>query len=86
MGKAVCAICFHKPATRSQLDISGKIPVIRKLMLLEKGLEHLAITGKIEGKRSKSRQRMTFMERLKSWAIGKGSNNNFMRLAENKFE
>ncbi|GFN96869.1 endonuclease-reverse transcriptase [Plakobranchus ocellatus] len=51
-----------------------------------KGLEHLAITGKIEGKRSRGRQRITFIENLKSWAIGKGSNNNFIRLTENGFE
>ncbi|GFN81186.1 cytochrome p450 4a12 [Plakobranchus ocellatus] len=51
-----------------------------------KGLEHLAITGKIEGKRNKGRQRRTFIENLKSWAIGKGSNNNFIRLTEDRFE
>ncbi|GFO35167.1 endonuclease-reverse transcriptase [Plakobranchus ocellatus] len=51
-----------------------------------KGLEHLAITGKIEGKRSRGRQTITFIENLKSWAIGKGSNNNFIRLTENRFE
>ncbi|GFO25476.1 eukaryotic translation initiation factor 3 subunit f [Plakobranchus ocellatus] len=51
-----------------------------------KGLEHLAITGKIEGKRSRGRQRITFIENLKSWAIGKGSNNKFIRLTENRYE
>ncbi|GFN91410.1 endonuclease-reverse transcriptase [Plakobranchus ocellatus] len=51
-----------------------------------KGLEPLAITGKIEGKRSRGRQRITFIENLKSWAIGKGSNNNFIRLTENRYE
>ncbi|GFN95511.1 endonuclease-reverse transcriptase [Plakobranchus ocellatus] len=51
-----------------------------------KDLEHLAVTGKIEGKRSRGRQRITFIESLKSWAISKGSNNNFMRLTENRFE
>ncbi|GFO22445.1 endonuclease-reverse transcriptase [Plakobranchus ocellatus] len=51
-----------------------------------KGLEHLATTGKIEGKRSRDRQRITFIENLKSWAIDKGSNNNFINLTENKFE
>ncbi|GFO07725.1 endonuclease-reverse transcriptase [Plakobranchus ocellatus] len=49
-----------------------------------KGLEHLAITGKIEGKRSTSRQRMTFIENLKSWAIGKGSSDNYIRLTEGR--
>ncbi|GFO38989.1 PiggyBac transposable element-derived protein 4 [Plakobranchus ocellatus] len=51
-----------------------------------KGLEHLAITGKIGGKRSRGRQRITFIENLKSWAIGNGSNNNFIRLTENSKE
>ncbi|GFN91482.1 endonuclease-reverse transcriptase [Plakobranchus ocellatus] len=51
-----------------------------------KGLEHLAITGKIEGKRSGGRQRITFIENLKSWAIGKGSNNNSIRLTQNRYE
>ncbi|GFO25222.1 retrovirus-related pol polyprotein line-1 [Plakobranchus ocellatus] len=52
-----------------------------------RGLEHLAISGKIEGKRSRARQRITFIENPKSWAIGrpKGSNT-FMRLTENRFE
>ncbi|GFN88321.1 eukaryotic translation initiation factor 3 subunit f [Plakobranchus ocellatus] len=51
-----------------------------------KGLKQLAITGKIEGKRSRGRRRITFIENLKSWAIGKGSNNNFIRLTENRYE
>ncbi|GFN81775.1 endonuclease-reverse transcriptase [Plakobranchus ocellatus] len=51
-----------------------------------KGLEYLAITGKIEGKRSRGRRGITFIENLKSWAICKGSNNNFKRLTENKYE
>ncbi|GFO30623.1 endonuclease-reverse transcriptase [Plakobranchus ocellatus] len=50
-----------------------------------KGLEHLAITGKIEGKRSRGRQRITLIENLKSWAIGKGSNNTFIRFTENRW-
>ncbi|GFO21139.1 endonuclease-reverse transcriptase [Plakobranchus ocellatus] len=51
-----------------------------------KGLEHLAVTGNIEGKRSRGRQRITFIESLQSWAIGKGSNNSFIRLTENRCE
>ncbi|GFO19860.1 eukaryotic translation initiation factor 3 subunit f [Plakobranchus ocellatus] len=51
-----------------------------------KGLEHLAVTGKIEGKCSKGRQRITFIENFKSWAIGKGNNNNFIKLTENRCE
>ncbi|GFO14236.1 UDP-glucuronosyltransferase 2a1-like [Plakobranchus ocellatus] len=55
-------------------------------MCRHEDLEHLAITVKIEGKRSRGRQRITFIENLKSWAIGKGSNNNFIRLTENTYE
>ncbi|GFO48225.1 endonuclease-reverse transcriptase [Plakobranchus ocellatus] len=51
-----------------------------------KSLEHLAITGKIEGKHSRGGQRITFIKNLKSWATGKGSNNNFIRSTENRFE
>ncbi|GFN85306.1 endonuclease-reverse transcriptase [Plakobranchus ocellatus] len=53
-------------------------------MCRHKDLERLVITGKIEGKRN--RQRITFIENLKPWAIGKGSNNNFIRLTENRHE
>ncbi|GFO07246.1 nicotinamidase, partial [Plakobranchus ocellatus] len=53
-------------------------------MCRHKDLEHLAITEKIEGKRRRGRQRITFIENLKSWAIGKDSNNNFIRLTENR--
>ncbi|GFN94387.1 endonuclease-reverse transcriptase [Plakobranchus ocellatus] len=63
----------------------------RQLQLLghisrHKDLDHLAITGKIEEKRSRGRQRITFIESLKSWATGKGSHNNFIRLTESRFE
>ena len=51
-----------------------------------KGLEHLAITGKIEGKCSRGRQRITFIESLNSWAIQNGSNNDLIRLAEDRYE
>ncbi|GFO28604.1 endonuclease-reverse transcriptase [Plakobranchus ocellatus] len=51
-----------------------------------KGFEHLEITGKIEGKRSRGRQRITFIGNVKLWAIGKGSNNNFISLTENRYE
>ncbi|GFO12260.1 endonuclease-reverse transcriptase [Plakobranchus ocellatus] len=43
-----------------------------------KGLEHLRITRKIGGKRNRGRQRIAFIENLKSWAIDKGSNNKFI--------
>ncbi|GFO16164.1 protein jagged-2 [Plakobranchus ocellatus] len=67
------------------------IKTLRQLQLLghicrRKGLEHLAISGKIEGKRSRGRRRITCIENLKSWAIGEGNNNNFIRLTENRFE
>ncbi|GFO19560.1 endonuclease-reverse transcriptase [Plakobranchus ocellatus] len=51
-----------------------------------KDLEHLANTGKIEGKRSRGGQRITFIENLKSSVIGKGSNNNFIMLTENRYD
>ena len=49
-----------------------------------KGLEHLAITGKIEGKRSRGRQRTTFIESLNSRSANMDSNNSFLRLTESR--
>ena len=44
------------------------------------GLEHLGMTGKIEGRRSRGRQRGTYVESLNTWATAKEmSNNSFMR-------
>ena len=42
-------------------------------------LEHLGITGKVEGKRSRGRQRVTYVDSLNRWATsGKMNNNQFM--------
>ncbi|GFO40840.1 hypothetical protein PoB_006734500 [Plakobranchus ocellatus] len=68
-----------KTIRQRQLQFLGQI-------CRHKGLEYFAITEKIEGKRNRGRQRITLIERLNSRAIGKGSNNNFMRLTENRFE
>ena len=50
-----------------------------------KGLEHLAITGKIEGKRSRGRQRVTFVYSIDTWSLNIGGNN-FLRQAEDRSE
>ena len=55
----------------------------------QKGLEYLSITGKIEGKRSRGRQRITFIESLGSWLTENGNNtnnNSLLQLAEDRFE
>ena len=49
-----------------------------------KGLEHLAITGKIEGKRSRGRQRITFIESLNSRSANMDNDNLFLRLTESR--
>ena len=50
-----------------------------------KGLEHLALTGKINGKRSRGKPRITFLESLNSWATeNKMDNISFLRLSENR--
>ena len=49
-----------KRIRKRQLEFLGHI------MRKEK-LENLTVTGKIEGKRSRGRQRSTFMESLSSW-------------------
>ncbi|GFN76179.1 hypothetical protein PoB_000268500 [Plakobranchus ocellatus] len=47
--------------------------------------EHQNLAGKIKGKRSRGRQRITFIEILNPWAVGIGSNN-FIMLTENMFQ
>ena len=50
-----------------------------------KGLEFLSLTGKIEGKRSRGRQRITFLESLNSWVTGNNKDNiTFLRMKENR--
>ena len=50
-----------------------------------KGLEHLALTGKINGKRSRGRQRMTYLNSLNGWVTNKEKNNiDFLRVSEDR--
>ena len=52
-----------------------------------KDLEHLALTGKIEGKRSRGRKRLTYLESLNVWVTGKERNNaEFLRISEDRVE
>ena len=52
-----------------------------------KDLEHLALTGKIEGKRSRGRKRLTYLESLNAWVTGKERNNaEFLRISEDRVE
>ena len=53
-----------------------------------KGLEHLALTGKIEGKRSRGRARVAYyLEGLNRWVTGKKLDNaSFLRASERKSE
>ena len=52
-------------------------------VIRNKGLEHLAITGKIKGKRSRGRQRLTFINSIDTWSLKMG-NNKFLRQAEDR--
>ena len=48
-----------------------------------KGLEHLTLTGKLEGKRGRGRPRITYLESLNRWATGKNQGNiTFLRKSE----
>ena len=50
-----------------------------------RGLEFLSLTGKIEGKRSRGRQRITFLESLNSWVTGNNKDNlTLLRMTENR--
>ena len=40
-----------------------------------KGLEHLSLTGKIEGNRDRGRPRVTYLESRIRWVTGKDQNN-----------
>ncbi|KAG1673509.1 Craniofacial development protein 2 [Nymphon striatum] len=69
-----------KNVRRRQLEFLGHI-------CRQKDLEYLSITGKIEGKRSRGRQRTTFIGSLNTWTTQKQYNNNsFLRIAENRSE
>ena len=53
----------------------------------QKGIEHLALTGKIEGKRSRGRPRTTYLQSLNHWGNEKKQSNvQFLRLAEQRNE
>ena len=66
-----------KTLRRRQLEFLGHV-------CRHKGLEHVAITGKIEGKRSRGRQRITFIESLNSWSTNVASSNTFLKLTEDR--
>ena len=52
-----------------------------------KCIEHLALTGKIEGKKGKGRPRKTYLNSLNSWVTKKElSNINFLRLSDQRDE
>ena len=55
-----------KTIRKRQLEFLGHI-------YRHKGLEHLTLTRKIEGKRSRGRQRITFVGSLNSWLSKTGS-------------
>ena len=37
-------------------------------VMRRKGIENLSLTGKVEGKRARGRQRMTYLSNIKEWA------------------
>lgn len=51
-----------------------------------KGLEHLALTGKIDGKRGPGRKRLIYLESMNRWMTQKKSNVDFLRMSENRVE
>ena len=36
-------------------------------VMRRKGIENLSLTGKVEGKRARGRQRMTYLNNIKEW-------------------
>ncbi|KAG1714985.1 TBC1 domain family member 13 [Nymphon striatum] len=52
-----------------------------------KGLEHLALTGKIDGKRGPGRKRFIYLESLNCWMTKKEKSNvDFLRISEKRVE
>ena len=52
-----------------------------------KGLEHLALTGKIDGNRSRGKQRLNFLNNLNFWATNRETDNiSFLRVSEDREE
>ena len=68
-----------KTIRKRQLEFLGHI-------CRHKDLEYLSITGKIEGKRSRGRQRIKFLDSLKLWSKENGNKEDLLRLAEDRFE
>ena len=88
----------EKKTNEAVLDDAGVkrslIKTIRKRQLQflghlnrHKGLEHLALTGKIEGKRSQGRQRTKYLNSLNKWTTNNGlDNNRFLRISDDREE
>ena len=57
-----------KTIRKRQLEFLGHVS-------RRKGLEYLSVTGKVEGKRGRGRQRMTFIDSLNFW-VNRGSRDN----------
>ena len=52
-----------------------------------KGIEHLALTGKIEGKRSRGQPRVMYLKNLNKWATDSEQTNiSFLRVSEDRDE
>ena len=75
---ANCERELLKTIRKRQLEFLGHI--------CRKGeIEHLTVTGKIEGKRARGRQRITFIDSLNKWSTNKNtSNNNFIQLTTDR--
>ena len=89
----------EKKTNKAVLDDAGVkrslIKTIRKRQLQflghlnrHKGLEHLALTGKIKGKRSQGRQRIKYLNSLNKWTTRnqevKLDNNTFLRISDDR--
>ena len=44
-----------------------------------KGIENLSLTGKVEGKRARGKQRMTYLSNFQDWPTGQMEMNSFKR-------
>ena len=78
---------LEKKSNQEVLEMSGQerslIKTIRKRQMKFVGhiyrkreIEHLSMTGRIDGRRSRGRQRETYIDSLNAWATSKAVNNN----------
>ena len=73
----ICIMCFYS-AEMIEMEFLGHV-------CRRRGLEFLSLTGKVEGKRDRGKQRITFLDSLCNSATGGQSKGlNFLKLSDDR--